>query len=402
VLAPVRKGSSRDRVAFLLMAFALVVGSASPAAGQESISDVLSFLLTNRSIPTEDFVQDELAAAATRDTISDFLLTELSALPTSSSATGFTYRLNPALGSVERSSDSFGPFFVERSLTAGKEQASLGLFYQSSAYANIDGRNLRDGTLVATASRLRGASQPFDVETVTLRVRTDTVTLSANYGVSDRLDLGAAIPFVRLSLNGQRVDTYRGQTFLQATASGSAEGVGDIIIRAKYGVLRRGGSGVAVGGEMRLPTGNEENLLGAGATAVKPRLIGSFESGRVGVHGDVGYTFGGLSDELDYGGALAVVAFQRLTLVGEIVGRRLQSIGQLTEITSTHPRLVGVETIRLTSVAEPTERVVAVAGFKWNLASTWLLSGNVLRPMTTAGLNAHWVPTLTFDYSFGR
>ena len=122
----------------------------------------------------------------------------------------------------------------------------------------------------------------------------------------------------------------------------------------------------------------------------------------MGVHGDVGYTFGGLSDELDYGGALAVVAFPRLTLVGEVVGRRLQSIGQLTETTSAHPRLIGVETIRLTSVAEASDRVVAVAGFKWNLASTWLLSGNVLRPMTTAGLNARWVPTLTFDYSFGR
>src|SRR5688500_9871885 len=89
------------------------------AAAQETISDVLSFLVTNRSIPTDDFVRDEQAAAATRDTISGFLLMEQATLPISSSAGGFTYRLNPGLGTVMRSSDSFGPFFTERSLTAG-------------------------------------------------------------------------------------------------------------------------------------------------------------------------------------------------------------------------------------------------------------------------------------------
>jgi len=48
------------------------------------------------------------------------------------------------------------------------------------------------------------------------------------------------------------------------------------------------------------------------------------------------------------------------------------------------------------------DRVVAVAGFKWNIAATLLLSGYVVRPITTTGLNAHWIPSLTLDYSFGR
>src|SRR5215471_18326414 len=94
----------------------------SPAAAQQSIAQVLTFLLTNRSISTDDFTRDAQAAAATGDAISQFLVTELGTLPISSSGSGFTYRFNPTLGIVERSSDSFGPFFVQRSLTTGKHQ----------------------------------------------------------------------------------------------------------------------------------------------------------------------------------------------------------------------------------------------------------------------------------------
>ena len=202
--------------ALLLAVCLLWSGAAVPASAQQSITDVLTFLLTNRSIPTGDFVRDEQAAVETRDILARFLSLELATLPVSSSAGGFTYRLDPALGTVVRSSDSFGPFFTERSLTAGRHQASLGVGYRSTTFDNIDGRNLRDGTLVSTASILRGEPAPFDIETVALRIRTDTMTLTGNYGVTDRFDVGGAIPFVRVSLQGQRVDTYRGRELVQA------------------------------------------------------------------------------------------------------------------------------------------------------------------------------------------
>ena len=230
-------GRSAGGASIGLVAIVLVAASVQPAAAQQTISEVLSFLVTNRSIPTDDFVRDEQAAAATRDAISGFLLAELATLPISTSAGGFTYRLDPALGTVMRSSDSFGPFFTERSLTAGAGRSSFGMSYQSSIFANVDGRDLRDGTLVSTASTLRGASEPFDVETVSLRIRTDTITVSGNIGLADRLDVSAAIPFVRLTLSGQRVDTYRGREFIQATGSAAASGIGDAVIRAKYNVL---------------------------------------------------------------------------------------------------------------------------------------------------------------------
>jgi hypothetical protein len=395
--------SRPHRLSVLFPALFILLGSpATPVSAQQTVTDVLTFLLTNRSIPTGDFVRDEQAAAETRDIFARFLTLHLTTLPVSSSAAGFTYRLDPTLGTVMRTSDSFGPFFTERSITAGRNQASLGLGYRSATFDNIDGRNLRDGTLVSTATVLQGQAQPFDVETVALRIRSDTMTLTGNYGLTDRLDIGGAIPFVRVSLQGERVDTYRGSRLVQATGSASASGLGDIVMRAKYNVVRDGGSGLSIAAEARLPTGKEEDLLGAGRASLTPRVIGSYEGGRIGVHGNLGYSFRDVTDTLGYAVAVTVVAVSRLTLIGELSGLRLDGVGRLAEISQPHPALTGVDTIRLAGVAQTTDRIDAVAGFKWNIANTWLVTANVRRPLTDVGLNAEWVPTVTFDYAFGR
>ena len=380
----------------------VIIGVALPqrAHAQQSVRDVLAFLLTNRSIPTDDFVQDAEATAATADTISAFLVAELGALPVGPSSSGFSYRLNRTLGATVRSSDSFGSFFVDRSLTSGAGRASFALTFQSITFDSIDGRSLRDGTLVSVASRLAGDSQPFDVETVSLRLRTDTMLLSAGYGVTDSFDIGATLPLVRLSMSGQRVDTYRGRELVQANVSASASGISDAVLRAKYNIYRAGASGIAVAGETRLPFGDEANLLGTGELTVRPRVIGSVERERFAVHGDLGYTFGGLSNEIDFGGAVTVVGTPRLTLVGELASRRLESVGRLSQTTQAHPTLADVQTVRLTSVTETTLRSVAVFGAKWNVAGTGILSGHVVRSLTDAGLTARWIFALTFDYSF--
>jgi hypothetical protein len=399
-----RSAAHRARIIRAVMALLIILvgGAPAPSASAQTLDEVLTFLLTNRSIPTDDFLRDEQAAAATAGAVSAFLVTELGTLPISTSAGGFTYRLDPALGASVRSSDSFGPFFTERSLTAGTNQIAFGLGYQRASFQKIDGRALRDGTLVATASKLHGETQFFDVETLTLRIHTDTVTVSANLGVTDRLDVGAALPLVRIALEGQRVDNYRGRLSTQATASGTASGPGDLILRAKYNALRHAASGLSLGVEARLPTGDEQNLLGTGQTTVIPRAIASLEGVRGGVHGNVGYAFGGFSEALDYSGAITFAASPRLTLVGEMAGRRLASIGRLTQTVAPHPSLVGIDTVRLTTTNEPTARLVAAAGVKWNFRSTWLLSANVFRPLTEAGLTTRWTPTITVDHSFGR
>lgn len=389
------------RVIGVLTLVVLVVTSQDGFA-QQSVRDTLSFLLTNRSIPTGDFSGDEEAASATRDTIESFLLSELGTVPVSSPATGFTYEMDPALGGVPiRTTSSFGPFFTERALTSGARHLSFGVAFQHASFDRIDGRQLGNGTLVATASRLVTDPQPFDVEALTLRLSTSTAIFSGTAGLTDRLEVSTAVPVVSLVLDGQRVDTYRGTAVVQATASATASGIGDVGWRAKYNTFRRDTTALAVIADGRLPTGREENLLGTGHYTFRPRLAGSFESHSLAMNADVGYAFGSPSRELDYGAGITAVPGSRVTVVGELVGRRLSAAGHLTEVTAPHPSLIGVESIRLTAVDQATNRLVLVAGVKINVASTWLVAANVSHFLTDAGLTANWIPAVTIEYSFG-
>jgi len=391
--------ASRRAAAGLLVVFML--GAAAPAEAQDTLSGVVSFLLINRSIPTGDFSRDEQAAAATRDAVVAFLQTGLATVPVTSPASGFTYRLDPSLGASVRSSDSFGPFFTERSLSAGRRQFSFGLSFSQAAFDTMDGLNLRDGTLLATASRFTGEAQPFDAETLTMRISARTVTLSAHAGLTDRLDIGATIPLVSVDFSGERVDTYRGSALVQATAAASATGLGDLVVAAKYNLWRRGASGIAAGVEGRIATGDKENLIGGGEHLVTPRAIVSYERTRVGVHGNVGYTIGETVRAFEYSGAVSAVASPKLTLVGEIVGSRVANDHRLTQIVEARTDLTGVETIRLVALPSVTDRAAIVGGLRWNVGSRWLVGAYVLHPITTAGLNARWVTSFNVDYAFG-
>ena len=84
---------------------------------------------------------------AARDTISRALLVNLTSAPLATSSSGFLYRLNPQLGTVERATESFGAFFVERALTPGRGRASFGISATSAGFDRLNGQNLRDGTL---------------------------------------------------------------------------------------------------------------------------------------------------------------------------------------------------------------------------------------------------------------
>lgn len=387
--------------AIVALALGLLAVPARPACAQQSLTSVLSFLLVNRSVSTGDFEGDQAAAAAARDALVGFLQTELATLPTNSPASGFVYHLDPAVGVPARVSDSFGPFFLERSLTIGSRQAAIGVAFTSASFDAIDGRNLRDGTLVSTASRLVGDVTPFDAETLTLRLRTQTATVSGTYGLGNRFDVSGAVPFVTVSMDGERVDTYRGTSVVQASASASASGLGDVRLRAKYSAIRRGASGLAAELEVRLPTGAEENLLGTGEAVYTPRAIASFEHGWLGVHGSAGYAFSKSADALELSTAFTAVVAPRVTLSAEYIGRRVASGNELVDVVAPHPTLVGVETIRLSAQPFVLNQGSIAGGVRWNPYGRWLVSGNVLHPLTSSGLTARWVASLTIDFSFG-
>jgi len=379
-----------------------VVLASSPPASAQSVSDILTFLVTNQSVQTGSIERDRAAAEATSDTISKAILANLATMPVPTSSSAFVYRLNPELGTVQRATQTFGPFFIERALTAGSHRASFGLTFQHLQFDALDGASLRDGTLITTANRFTDEADPFDVDRLTLNISADVTTLYGNVGLSDRVEVGFAAPMIALQANGTRVNTYRGRTFTQATASATAIGLADLIVRTKVTMFEEEGAGIAAAVDVRLPTGKKEDLLGAGSPSMKVAAIGSIESGRVSTHANAGVTVGGLARELSYGGALAVAASSRVTLSGELLGRWLDSSGTIVSATAPHPTIAGVETIRLTPATSTLNIITLVPGLKWNLTDTWVLAGNVSIPLTTGGLTSAFTPFVGIDYAFGR
>ena len=385
-----------------LVALSLTVMAAAPvsARAQNNVVDVVGFLMTNQAVVTEDFERDRAAADAARDALTGALLVSLTSMPIATSSGGFVYRLNPELGTVERATESFGGFFVERALTPGHGRAAFGVSGSTSGFDSLDGHDLLDGSFVTIANRFTDESAPFDTESLTLRMRSSSMTVFASVGISDRFEIGAAVPFLRFTLEGQRVNVYYGNSFEQASATATASGIGDAALRAKYTVAAARSGGFAIAGEVRLPTGDEENLLGAGSVAVRVMGIGSFERSRLSLHGNAGLVRGGISDEFTIGWAAAVALAPQVTLTAELSTRHLSELRSVALSSAPHPTIDGVDTLRLTGGLPGRDIATGIAGLKWNPGGTLVLAAHLRWYLTGAGLTAPVTPWLGLEYAF--
>ena len=138
---------------------------------------------------------------------------QLSTFPLGSSSAGFTYTFDSALGVFNRSTETFGPIFAERPVTAGKGKFSFGVNYQKAHYDQFEGRDLQDGDIQLflvhqDVNNDRTNLFPWfegDIIRADLSVdlQNETTVFFANYGVTDRFDIGMAIPYQRLDLTAQ-------------------------------------------------------------------------------------------------------------------------------------------------------------------------------------------------------
>jgi hypothetical protein len=394
------------RVGLSVLPLLLTLSFVAPAQAQQTtatqltVRDIVDFLVTNQGVQTGDFERDRAAAEAARDTITNALLVNLTSVPLASSSSGFLYRMNPQLGTMERTTQSFGAFFVERALTTGAGQASFGISTSTAAFDRLGDLDLREGSLLTVANQFADEDEPFDTEALTLRVRSSTLTGFASVGITDRFEIGAALPLIQLRVDGERLNVYRGTPSLQAEGEASAGGIGDIALRAKVNLVATSSGAFAAAAEVRLPTGDEENLLGAGATAYRFLAIASYENGPFSLHGNGGVVFGGVSDEVNFAGAAAVAVQPRLTLSGEVLVRRVAELGSIELSGNPHPTIAGVETLRLTASETGTTLATLVAGAKWNVGGTFVLGGHVSIPLVRNGLTAPLTPTLALEYSW--
>jgi hypothetical protein len=317
----------------------------SPAAAQ-SIAAGLFKLLTDQTPPPPGYVRDSVAAESTFRTVAGLFTVDLMSLPVATSAGGFAYRFNPTFGTVERISDSFGPFFTERALRSGEGRLSVGFAVQHAGFSSLQGADITGGTFPTNTARFIDQLQPFSVDTLSLTLEADTLTGFASYGVTDRFDVGIVAPVTRLRFSGRRSNTFFGETSLQSVQSGSATGLGDVTLNARYQLLGTGASGVAAGVDLRLPTGREEDLLGAGETAWRVFGAGSWERGIVALHANGGVGIGGVSDERFVAAAATVATGLRISLVGELMFRHISELTSVADVYQAHPVVEGVETMR--------------------------------------------------------
>jgi hypothetical protein len=367
------------------------------------------------------------------------LTSQLAAIPLPSPASGFTYRFDPATGTFERSTRSFGPILADRGETIGKGRMAFGFSHQFFSFDHLDGVPLVSVPAVFTHDDFQSGGGRTDViETVnTIEATVSQFSGALTYGVTDRFDLSLAVPVVRTRLSLlsnatiHRIGTgTAGQVHYfpdenainghgstrQFFSEGSAGGVGDIVVRAKATVLREGSRALAAGVDVRLPTGDERNLLGSGAGGIRPFAAFSTAFGPFAPHANVAYQWNGesviggdvesgvkadLPDRFMYALGSDLGVTDRFSIVLDVTGQRVLD----------SPRLL----TRLTTVSGPAGSVTlpdirfesasfwvnsGALGFKANVAAQLLINFNLRFRIGDNGLADRIAPLLGFEWAF--
>ena len=208
----------------------------------------------------------------------ELLALEVSTAPNGNPSGGLTFTFDTALGTFKRASPTFGPAFAERSLTSGARTVSIGVSTLHSRYNAVAGQPIDEIVVAKAAGQTRS--------TFAARLSTDTTVVVGNYGVSDSLDIGVVVPWIRTSLSGEVVLLASGARIPLERVTSS--GVGDIAMLAKYRFLRQAQGGLAAGLEVRVPSGDTDQSRGLGTTRSLMSLIWS-RGGRIAPHANAGF-----------------------------------------------------------------------------------------------------------------
>lgn len=195
--------------------------------------------------------------------------TQIGQLPLATPASGFIFTFDKQKGVYKASQESFGPLLAERVETIGRHKAYVAFTYQWFSFSDLDGNDLKHLPILF--------SFPTELNPQVVTQTDNRIVANVNqyvvfgtFGLSDHVDVSLAIPFERVSMGVTSIGTEYSTT-TPATASfseylpGVASGIGDVVISGKGTVYRLEKYGFAVGGELRLPSGDEQNFLGSGA-----------------------------------------------------------------------------------------------------------------------------------------
>ncbi len=348
-------------------------------------------------------------------------------IPISAASGGTSYRFEG--GVPVATTTSAGPIFAERAQTLGRGRFFFGLNVTGQSFSEMRGVRMDkldfNFTHADTDPIDTLGSPAFENEVIAVQVAMDVnllvTTAFASWGIVDGVDIGVAVPLVHTSLTGSSVAQVQpfgagtphrfatdlnGNPVLTATSSAdaSASGIGDVAARLKINIFQSMKVGVSVLGDARFPTGDEENLLGAGAFSGRGYGIVSMRFGDFSPHANLGYVF--RDDTLSNDGVLAVLGFDHLlgswaTLAVDFLSEwqvgesKLQVPGPVTY------QAPYVRTVQATDIPNQSDDYMAASmGFKFTTGRGMTLVANVLLPLLNSGVQAPAVWTGGLEYNF--
>ncbi len=338
--------------------------------------------------------------------------------PIPSSQGGFTFEFDPLLNEFVRSTDSLGPIFAERPQTIGKNKLNLGFSYTFIDFTRFEGDDLDDLSVTFTHEDSDGdgldlpsigppPGYTFERDTVIadidVELKSHIFSFYGTYGLTKNLDVGFLIPVIRNELDVSsvaRVNEHSSRANFPGpdlhvfdplgingdapndSAKEEKTGIGDILLRTKYNVLNKPRIKISTALEVRLPTGDEDELMGLVRLGLKPLLVLSTNmslwEGDLNPHLNIGYQVNaGIKgqDALDY-------------TVGFDYGREVY--GDLATIAVD---LIGShETQKRDSIGG--DIIDISAGLKWNFHKQNLAYINVIVPLNSKGLRADVITTV--------
>ncbi len=344
------------------------------------------------------------------------LATELSQLPIATAVSGSGLAFKGGIPTV--STDSLGTILTQRGETLGKHKFFVAFNYQRFDFGTVDGQSLKTLPIVNVIA------PTYATFTTRVDLKIDQFTALGSYGLTDKIDLSVIVPFSKVTLASSRSDVtvYSNNTSTLINNSslflpGSASGIGDVTANLKVNVLKQERSSIAIGGEVRFPTGDETNYLGTGAYGVKPYFIFS-RRGRITPNVNVGYQWNGASSlnmntltgakmnlpsSFLYSGGVDFLVVKHLTLNAEFLGQYIVN-GPRIGLAPPPGGSSAPSAIQNQQFVAPLTGSYAMdnagVGFKLNLFKGLLITANALFQLDDPGLRSKVVPLVGISYKF--
>ena len=319
-----------------------------------------------------------------------------------------SYKFNEATGTYERVQGSLGPLLADRGATTGKGTFTVSGTYSVSTFDRINGQDSIELVLphcLEAACTFGNPNAPFLLDTIhvnmRLKLRSQALALSAIYGLSDRLDVGVVLPYIRNDLNvltDARVVVGAGSNPVihvfdptvetpGQLGTDTAVGIGDMVARAKMRLFPKSSAfDAAVLADVSLPTGDKQNFLGTGEVRMKVTAVASTTIRSLIPHINLGYeaNFGEAKlNAIDYRVGSEFAARPTLTISGDILGVIRPNAAKLFQTAALNGQaLIG------------RQEIDGAIGGKWQIAKNRALLFNLLAPLNSRGIRASSVVTI--------